>query len=93
MIEKLRKSFDSGRGTSAALLTDLSKPFDCLLHDLLILKPHVYGIKKVSLNLLVSYLKYRNQRVGLNNTYSEWIDILFGIPQGSIIGPLLFNLF
>ena len=71
MIEKLGKSLDSG-GASAALLTDLSKAFDCLLHDLLIAKLHAYGIKKGSLNLLFFYLK--------NNTYSGWIDILFGVP-------------
>ena len=92
MIEKLRKSLDSG-GSSAALLTELSKVFDCLPHDLLIAKLHAYGIKKGSLKLLFSYLKNRKQRVRLNNTYSEWIDILFGMPQGSILGPLLFNIF
>ena len=79
--------------TSAALLTDLYKAFDCLSDVLLIAKLHAYGIKKESLNLLFSYLKNRKQRVHLNNTYSEWTDILFGVPQGSILGPLLFNIF
>ena len=88
MIEQLRKSLDSG-GASAALMTDLSNVFDCLPHDLLIAKLHAYGIKKGSLNLLFSYFKIRKQRVRLNNTYSEWIDILFGVPQGSILGPFL----
>ena len=91
MIEKLRKSLDSGEA-SAALLTDLSKAFECLPHDLLIAKLHAYGIKEGSLNLLFSYLKNRKQRVYLSNTYGEWIDILFGVPQGSILGPLLFKI-
>ena len=89
MIEKLRKSIESRRA-SAAFLTDLSKAFDCLPHDLLIAKLHASGIKKSSLKLLFSYLKKRKQRVRLNNTYS---DILFGVPQGSTLGPLLFNIF
>ena len=74
-------------------MTGLSKAFNCLPHDLLIAKLHDYGIKKRSLNLLFSYLKNRKQRVRLNNTYCEWIGILFGVPQGSILGPLLFNIF
>ena len=92
MIAKLRKSFDSGEA-SASLLTDLSKAFDCLPHALLIAKLHPYGTKKGSLNLSFSYLKNKKQRVRLNNTYIEWIEILFGMPQGSILGPLLFNIF
>ena len=46
-----------------------------------------------SLNLLFSYLKNKKQRVRLNNTYSRCIDILFGVAQGHILGPLLFNIF
>ena len=82
-----------GGEASAALLTDLSKAFDCLPYDLLIAKLHACSIKKFSLNFLFLYLKNRKQRVRLNSTYSEWIDILFGVPQGSILGPLLFNIF
>ena len=74
-------------------MTDLSKAFDCQPHDLLIAKLLAYGVKKGSLNLLFSYLKNRKQRVRLINTDSEWIDILFGVSQGSTLDPLLFNIF
>ena len=90
----MKKSWQGrGRGASATLLTDFSKAFDCLPHNLLIAKLHCKGIKKGSLNFLFSYLKNRKQRVRLNNTYNEWIGILFGVPQGSILGPLLYNMF
>ena len=72
-------------------MVDLSKESDCLPHDLLIARLHTYGIKKGFFNLF-SYHKNRKQRVRLNNTYSEWIHILFGVPQGSVLGPLIFNI-
>ena len=83
---------------NAGLLTDLSEAFDWLLHhavscdphDLLIEKLHAYGIKKGSLNLLFFYSKNRKQWIRLNNTYSEWIDILLGNSEGSILDLLLF---
>ena len=75
------------------LLTDLSKVFDCLPQDLVIAKLQVYGIKKGSLNLLFSHLKTREQRVRLNNSYSECIKILFSVPQDSILDPWLCYIF
>ena len=87
MIEKWRESLDQG-GAYGALLTDLSKAFDCLPHDLLIAKLHAYGLDIKSLKLMFSYLTNRKQRVKINGTYSSWSEILFGVPQGSILGPL-----
>ena len=75
------------------MLTDLSKAFNCLPHELLIAKLHAYGVAVPSLKLLHSYLTKRKQRVKLNGTYISWSEILFGAPQGSILGPLLFNIF
>ena len=70
MTEKWRASLDQN-GTRAALLTDLSKVFDCLPHDLLIAKLHAYGCDLPSLKLLNSYLRNRHQRVKINNFYSS----------------------
>ena len=92
MIEKWRKSLDAG-GAFGALLTDLSKAFDCLPHELLIAKLYAYGVDIPSRKLLHSYLTKPKQTVQLNDLYSPWSEIFFGVPQGSILGPLLFNIF
>ena len=87
MHDQLKDYFDKIQ------LTDLSKAFDCLPHDLVIAKLQANGIKKGSLNLLFSHLKTREQRVRLNNSCSECIKILFSAPQGSILDPLLCYIF
>ena len=74
-------------------LDDNSKAFDCLPHNLLLLKLEAYGLTKQSLNLLKKYLEEREQRVKVGSTYSEWSQLLKGVPQGSILDPVLFNVF
>ena len=92
MIEKWQRSVDEG-GQAGALLTDLFKAFDCIDHELLIAKLYAYGFDKNSLYFINSYLKGRKQRTKINSSYSAFAEILFGVPQGSILGPLLFNIY
>ncbi len=75
------------------VLTDLSKAFDCLPHDLLIAKLHAYGFDKSALNFVHSYLTERTQRTKVDGEYSSHRTLKYGVPQGSILGPLFFNLF
>ena len=85
--EKLDKNFVVG-----AVLMDLSKAFDCIPHDLIIAKLAAYGFKREILRLIYSYPKGRKQCVKINNTYSDYNEIISWVPQGSILGPVFFNL-
>ena len=92
MIEKWRRSVDGG-GQAGALLTDLSKAFDCIDHELLIAKLYSHGFDKIFLYFINSYLKGQKQRTKINSSYSAFAEILFGVPQGSNLGPLLLNIY
>ena len=72
---------------------DLSKAFDCIPHDLLIAKLAAYGFEKKTLKFFLSYLKGRKQSVNIKGKLSSFMDILAGVPQGSILGPVIFNIF
>ena len=74
-------------------LMDLSKAYDCLPHDLLIAKLGEYGLDRSSLRLLMEYLNSPKQRTKVGSSYNKWSEIKRGIPQGSILEPLLFNIF
>ena len=79
MIEKMKKALDLQQ-CSGAVLTDLSKAFDCLSHDLIIAKLAAYGFEDSALNLVYNYLKGRKQRTKVNNSYSNWKDLKHGVP-------------
>ena len=72
---------------------DLSKAYHCSPHDLLIVKLWAYGLGRSSLRLLMDYLNSRKQQTKVGSSYSKWSEIIHGIPQSSILGPLLFNIF
>ena len=72
---------------------DLSKALNCIPHDLLIAKLHAYGFDENALVLIYSYLKRRKRSAGINNTYSSFQTIFSGVPQGYVLGPILFNIY
>ena len=91
MTEKFKESIDKGNAFGA-LLTDLSKAFNCIDDTLLIAKLSAFGVSPLSLKLLYSYLSNRTQQIKINGNFSDRTDIEFGVPQGSILGPILFNI-
>ena len=86
MLEHCKKALDNGK-LAGALLTDLSKAFDCLNHELLIAKLEAYGFENKSLTYILSYLTDRKQRTKVNASFSTWAPIKSGARQGSILGP------
>ena len=92
MLEKWKSATDNKK-SFGALLTDLSKAFECLSYELLIAKLNTCGLNMSALRFVHSYLENRMQRTKINSEYSSWEEILFGVSQGSILRPLLFNIF
>ena len=92
ILESKIKDRDKGKITCAVYL-DLSKAFDTVDHDLLLKKLENYGVRGVPLQLFRSYLSNRMQCTNINSILSDLISIELGVPQGSILGPLLFLIY
>ena len=93
LIEKWKKVLNN-KGYGGAILMDLSKAFKTIHHDLLIFNLHAcYGFSKEPLKLIKSYLTNRWQRTKLDIGFSKWTEIPLGVPQGSVLGPLLLNIY
>ena len=76
MLESLKKALDKGLCTGI-LLTDLSKAFDCISHDLLIAKLKAYGFAKISVNIIKDYRSNRIQRTKVDEAFSTWLEIAY----------------
>ena len=92
MQENFKEALDKGNSVNAILM-NLSKAFNTLNHDLLIAKLEVYGFFVKSLSYIHSYLNKRLQKTNVNCDFSQWKEIFSGVPQGSILDPLLFNIY
>ena len=92
IIEKWKRTLDENMKVGAIFM-DLSKAFGTLNHRLLLTKLKAYGLQPIALKQMENYLTIRFQRTKVNNSYSSWSEKIAGVPQGSILGPLVFNMF
>ena len=92
MIEKWKRALDENMKVGAIFM-DLSKASDTLNHRLLLAKLKAYGLQPIALKQMENYVTGRFQRTKVNNSYSSCSEIIVGVLQGSILGPLLFNIF
>ena len=91
MLEKFKETRDKGE-EFGAFFTDLSIAFDCIDHNLVITKLSWYGVTPISLKQIFFLFKQPEQGVRINNSYSSKSEIKYCVPQGLVLGPLLFNI-
>ena len=92
LVDTISNSFDN-KDYTIGVLVDLSKAFDSINHQILLNKLSFYGIRGLQLTWFSNYLSNRQQYVNFNRTFSQRNIIKCGVPQGSILGPILFLLY
>ena len=92
LTENIRKNLDEGN-IGCGIFVDLQKAFDTVEHDILLSKLEHYGIRGLANDWFKSYLSNRKQYVSINGYDSNLADVKFGVPQGSVLGPLLFLIY
>ena len=81
------------RKVTAVVYLDMSKAFDSVNHEILLNKLKAIGLSPSAVSWIRSYLSHRFQAVRLNSTLSDALPVAYGVPQGSVLGALLFNIY
>ena len=92
LVEQIASAID-GQRCCAGVFIDLKKAFDTVDHELLVEKLKVYGIRGVANKWLQNYLTNRKQYVVIDDHSSDMLDMTCGVPQGSVLGPILFIIY